>query len=175
MQTQVIHPFEAAGLGKAPFRYVGMVSQEISYGMRVVNIKGANGATVACETKPGGTCDYCGTYIVNMFEIESADGKRFKVGCECVRKTGDSSLVKVVDAEVTRRKREQRAAKRVAQGEADKQLCLSTDLSPLAGKPHPTPARAERGETLADWARWMRDEKYYATLAAVIRRELRRN
>ena len=76
-ETTSIHPFEAAGLGKAPFRYVGTAVQEIGVdGRRVLGHVG--GATVT--TKPGGTCAYCGTYIVNMFDIESADGNRFTAG-----------------------------------------------------------------------------------------------
>ncbi len=58
-----IHPFEKAGLGKAPFR-CELVSE-----------------------RRGSSCDFCGTGIRNEFWIKSADGKSFKVGCDCVRKT----------------------------------------------------------------------------------------
>lgn len=38
-------------------------------------------------------CNYCGTRIMNVYEIGGSDGSRFEVGSDCVRKTGDVSLV----------------------------------------------------------------------------------
>lgn len=69
-----LHPFERAGLGKAPFR-------------------------LAYLAIGGSCCDYCGTGIVRQFWVQGADGSTFKVGCECVRKTGeaDDALVRDVD------------------------------------------------------------------------------
>ena len=46
-----VHPFEAAGLGKAPFELA------YSFGQR-----------------PATNCDYCGTSIVNVFMIRGACG-----------------------------------------------------------------------------------------------------
>lgn len=68
------HPFENAGLGQAPFRCVGMVENIFML---------PDGGS-----KAGGFCDYCYTGIRYEFQIESADQKKFKVGCDCVRKTG---------------------------------------------------------------------------------------
>lgn len=68
------HPFQIAGLGIAPFQYDGM--SEIIF-------QAYPGAPI----QAGGSCDYCGTGIRNAFWIKSADGKRFKVGCDCVEKT----------------------------------------------------------------------------------------
>jgi hypothetical protein len=75
-----LHIFERAGLGKAPFRCVGFEQKhyEPAPGVRMV----------------GGSCDYCGTGIVQMFYIQGADGRKFKVGCDCVEKTGDAGLIK---------------------------------------------------------------------------------
>ena len=36
-----------------------------------------------------GTCDHCLRGISNCYNIESADGKRFVVGCDCVEKLYD--------------------------------------------------------------------------------------
>lgn len=72
-----IHRFEAAGLGKAPFKVVGC--REIIH-------------TAGGVSKAGGTCDFCGTGIRYAFLIESSDGKIFKVGSDCVKRTGDSAL-----------------------------------------------------------------------------------
>lgn len=77
-----IHKFEAAGLGKAPFRCVGMTEERWS-------------PCPGVPAKPAGTCDYCGMGIANVFHILSADGKRFRVGCDCVEKVGDSGLKRI--------------------------------------------------------------------------------
>lgn len=169
--TTTIHCFEEAGLGKAPFRYVGIVDQNIAYGERVIgNVGGC-----ALTTKPGGTCDYCGTYIVNMFRVESADGKTFKVGCECIRKTGDDGLIRRVNDDVRKMERARRQAKKVAKIAADKEYCnmaMLYNLGTLSGLPHPTPYRAAQGESLACWARWMFDNGHYSTLASTLRAAL---
>lgn len=56
------HPFEAAGLGVAPFQCVGCIDQGRSIGH----------------------CNYCGTGIRYEFEIVSSDGKRSVVGSDCI-------------------------------------------------------------------------------------------
>jgi hypothetical protein len=72
MATTTLHPFESAGLGLAPFVCVG-ISEEW--------FKLADGTA-----KPAGSCDYCATAIAYKCHILSSDGKRFHVGCDCVRK-----------------------------------------------------------------------------------------
>lgn len=67
-----IHPFEKAGLGKAPFRCVGC--RENWFVMP------------GFGQKPGGTCDYCGTGILYEYVIKSSDGAEFVVGSDCVMK-----------------------------------------------------------------------------------------
>ncbi len=69
-----VHPFEKAGLGKAPFHCTGITTRVY---------QSCPGAPV----QPGGCCAYCGTGIKDCFIIKSADGKRFEVGCDCVVKT----------------------------------------------------------------------------------------
>jgi hypothetical protein len=75
-----VHAFEAAGLGKAPFRFVGVSESSCTY---------PDGTTQAT-----GTCDYCSNGIRYCCHIRSADGKEFVVGSDCVRKTGDTGLIK---------------------------------------------------------------------------------
>ncbi len=75
-----MHIFERAGLGAAPFRCVGFT--EIVFTM-------PDGTT-----KAGGSCDYCGTGIRDAYWIMGRDGKKFKVGCDCVEKTGDAGLIR---------------------------------------------------------------------------------
>lgn len=74
------HAFEVAGLGAAPFRFVGMSENYITY---------PDGTTQA-----GGCCDYCFTGIRYECHCVSSDGKRFKVGCDCIAKVGDEGLLK---------------------------------------------------------------------------------
>jgi hypothetical protein len=95
------HPFEKAGLGKAPFSCTG-VSENVW----------DNGDGT---TKGGGVCDYCGTGIRWEFWIKGsiAGAKQFKVGCDCVAKTGwgiDRFLE--VRAEHTRARRQAGATRR---------------------------------------------------------------
>lgn len=90
---ETMHVFEKAGLGKAPFRLVNVYTKRGP-------IQLGNGLSVGAPNQPMGSCDYCGTGIAECFEILSADGKRFVVGCDCVRKTGDAGLTKIVDKKV---------------------------------------------------------------------------
>ena len=140
-----IHAFEQAGLGKAPFRYVGMLHQEISYGERVIGSAGG----IPITTKPGGTCDYCGKYIVNIFNVESSDGHKFHVGCDCIQKVGDAGLTKLVKADVKKMKAAREAA-RIAQAKADLPKAYS-----LQGQPHPSSYHAGEGKTLAHYCEWL--------------------
>lgn len=74
------HCFEVAGLGLAPFRFVGMSENVITY---------PDGTSQA-----GGSCNYCGTGIRYECVIVSRDGKRSVVGCDCIAKVGDAGLLK---------------------------------------------------------------------------------
>ncbi len=75
MTVATQHIFEAAGLGLAPFRFVGIETD-------------ADRAAVQREREASGmcfttnhctSCDYCSQAIRNAYVIQSADGKRFKV------------------------------------------------------------------------------------------------
>jgi hypothetical protein len=70
------HPFEKSGLGKAPFSCTHVTE----------NVFALPDGT----TKAGGCCDYCGTGIRWEFWIKGsvAGARQFKVGCDCVAKTG---------------------------------------------------------------------------------------
>lgn len=137
-----LHPFERAGLGKAPFRFVGMT---------VSKFQAAPGEPV----RAGSSCDYCPSAIMKVYWIQSADGREFKVGCECVRKV-DAKLAKSVDAAT----RDHKRAKRETEAKDVEQL-LHTALAckatrdKLATAPHPVTVMAASGKTLLDWADWM--------------------
>jgi len=72
--NDIIHTFEQAGLGKAPFILDGFFQ----------------GQMLPTPQNPMTTyCQYCSTGIVNCFRIKSSDNKTFVVGSECVKKTCD--------------------------------------------------------------------------------------
>ena len=70
------HPFQKAGLGTAPFSCTHVTESVFTL---------PDGTS-----KAGGCCDYCGTGIRWEFWIKGsiAGAKQFKVGCDCVVKTG---------------------------------------------------------------------------------------
>lgn len=139
-----LHPFERAGLGKAPFRYAGMVDQDIRYGMATIGEVGG----CLLQTTPGGTCDYCGMAILNMFRVQSADGKTFKVGCDCIEKV-DAKLAKAIAPEIKRRKDAREKAR------IDAAKALLPNAESLRSKPHPTAFMATQGATLWDYAAFL--------------------
>lgn len=162
-----IHKFEAAGLGKAPFKYVGMVDQQIAHGERVIGNVGG----VQMTTKPGGSCAYCGQYIINMFNVESADGHKFHVGCDCITKVGDAGLIKLVQADVKKMKAAKaKAAKAAKQEEAAEYVAdmLAVHGDKLAHLPHPNEYRTSLGDSFTDYVKWLVANGYAVKAAMVI-------
>lgn len=102
--SKQVHVFETAGLGFAPFRYMGMEKRVY---------QACHGAPI----QPGGTCDYCGTAIIYHFFLKGAgpEDKPFKVGCDCIAKAGKGGMKTVLGADEARL----RADKRKADNEAD--------------------------------------------------------
>lgn len=104
------HPWEIAGLGLAPFSFLGMT--ENAFRM-------PNGSS-----KAGGSCDYCGTGIRYEFHCASSDGRRFKVGCDCIARCHLPAETIVVQATRTlkehqrKARREKREISRKAEREA---------------------------------------------------------
>jgi hypothetical protein len=99
-QTLTAHPFELAGMGVGPFRFVGMVSIPSPSLPRSLE----NGC---------GTCANCGQAITNVCIIENAQGDKYGVGTDCVLKTDDPCLgnkAKVAIAKLQRKQRFARAA-----------------------------------------------------------------
>lgn len=141
-----VHPFEIAGLGAAPFRCVGVHQRRTNTG------------------QPGGACAYCGTGILDCFEIVSRDGKRFIVGCDCVTRTYAACDTETpvefrrikarLDAEKRQMKREaawQRLQARCAKAAA----LLADDPDLFTTEPHPHPYHAEKGLRKRDYLGWM--------------------
>lgn len=159
-----IHKFEAADLGKAPYTLVSVEMRE----------QDPNGP------RCGTSCDYCDTYITNVFHCISADGKRFVIGSTCVEKLGDAGLIKAVNEKVREHRRDLRqkkwqaeweagrpareaqqrkeaaeAAARKNQAEADYQRAVEI----LETQPHPNAHFASKGKTMLDYLRFF-EERY---------------
>lgn len=111
MTEPAVHVFEKAGLGRAPFRCVGVASIPSS-SLAETNPTAYNNALAMLPKGLGcGSCSFCGTGIMHNFIISSADDRRFVVGSDCVAKTGDAGLVKQTRAVRLAVVREQRAAR----------------------------------------------------------------
>lgn len=152
--AHAIHPFERTGNGSAPFRYLGF-SREVYQAVP---------GDPECPIQPGATCDHCGTGIMNVCHIESADGRRFKVGSSCVQKTSDPSLIKGASADQKADDRKRRAAA-TRRKDARDMLRIWTAWNQFdavrdafAAEPHPqgfTDRETGCALTLVDWAEWM--------------------
>jgi hypothetical protein len=94
----MIHCFEKSGLGLAPFQYLGCVDL---------------GRSKAA-------CQYCGTGIRYQFFLQSADGKKFYVGSDCIYKSGDAGLINIAKKERSRLAKEKRDARK-AQSRQERQ------------------------------------------------------
>lgn len=165
-----LHPFERAGLGKAPFRVD-------SFSVELFSIPGTG------IIKAGASCDYCGTAIANTYWIRSSDGQKFKVGSECVRKTRDLSLIKEVKThqkKVAKEKREKKVAeKREARRiEREKEAAVKS-IAFLATRPElqaafevadQDPVLASMRDSLGKWGSLTENQiKYALKLADLIR------
>lgn len=155
------HVFQVAGLGQAPFRLVGY-RQEVG----PINPVRADGTIdhsvlIGAPGQPMGTCDFCGNGIKHVFVIESSDGKRFRTGSECVYKTGDAGLKKVVDQKVRDLKREARHEREEAQIEELEVMLSQREVQDvLSAHPHPRailPQASDffKAQSLWDWSQWM--------------------
>lgn len=127
-----IHRFEHAGLGKAPYKFVGY-SREIFQAVP---------GDPNCPIQPGTSCDFCATGIMDVFWFVSADGKRFKVGSDCVKKAGGSGLVRAIAPEIRRQQHGRDDARIQAAISA-----IDSVRERLATQPHPYKFMADRGHT----------------------------
>lgn len=163
-----VHKFEASGLGKAPFRCVG-------YGR--LTYQACPGAPV----QPGGTCDYCGTAIIDAFRIRGIDGREFKVGSDCVLKTGDAGLIRAYkkSPEYRKAQRDKRDAKDLAvRQEWDRLMADPAILAKLSKMTVPGPSWRPEPRPLLDYlnfcwrgcgmsgrGRWLKNLKNYIAKA----------
>ena len=146
MENTAVHPFEKAGLGKAPFRFVG-------HEYRVGPISISDGTTVGSPGQPMGTCDYCYTGIADCCMIRDKNGKTFVVGNVCVNKVGEAKLSKAADTEVKKARREREKSRKASRIKNAQELLEGSFVleASLREKDHPTIP----GKTLLDYVEWM--------------------
>ena len=141
----MMHPFEKAGLGYAPFRFVGMT--EATY-------QACSGAPI----QPGASCDYCGQGIRYVCIIKSADGREFRVGCDCVRKTTSKGVRVLSDVDRAKRAIDKKNWEdRAQEAREETRATLNSDSALLTSEPHPNEYMAGRGISLRDYVLWQLD------------------
>lgn len=142
-KAYLVHTFQERGLGIAPFHFVR------SYESKYCACPGA-------PVQPGTCCDYCGTGIMQVYVIADVNGKEFKVGCECVKKTADAGLIDVVKREVARRKREVKNNLRIARQTRLRELFATPKVKEaFTARKHPNAYFASQGKTYADYVEYM--------------------
>jgi hypothetical protein len=140
------HPFETAGLGLAPFRFVGLFEKVCS------GQPDANGVSVGYAGQPAGTCDYCGAGIRYCCQVRSADGREFVVGCDCVDRVGDADnqlTNAVADAKKAVERKARAARNEIKKAKEQARIAaavaaLETARPTLAAQPHPVAVLAGR-------------------------------
>lgn len=136
-----MHPFEASGLGVGPFRFLYAASLP-SKSLAEHNPEAYQMALRALpHDVPLGTCSHCGRGITHNFVCQSADGRRFAVGSECVDKTRDKALGDRVAIAAAKIERDQRRAKADAAREKRRQAWLIANAPRLEAE---AKAQAER-------------------------------
>lgn len=159
-EPTMIHVFEKAGLGKAPFRVIGVEE-------RRGPIQTGPNTFVGAPGQPMGCCQYCFTGIVECWKIQSADGRTFIVGCDCVRKTGDKGLKTGMAPHLLKMRH---AAEKRRIDAARLRLADPAVRAALSAQDHPLDWRKAMGETLLHWAEWMMQNAGNAGRIAVARR-----
>ena len=153
------HAFEIAGLGLAPFRFVGASQNVITY---------PDGTQQA-----GGTCAYCSTGIRLECRVVSADNKKFVVGCNCIEKVGDRGLLKAYKTSPEFRAHQRALAWKKAERvlETLKEL-IAAHSAALASKPHPRgflDRQTGAPLTLLDYVQWMFDHSGASGRASLLK------
>lgn len=132
-----VHPFARFGAGPYSF-----VSLETTEDRESKNAAAERSGLPFTTNMCGGSCDLCGTAIWNVYTFATADGRKFKVGCECATKAGEGHLVREGKqvrresqrvearrerAETERRTREERLASERAENDAAGRGRLTND------------------------------------------------
>lgn len=143
-----VHVFERRGLGKAPYAYLGM---DVVRGPFHVGL-----STIGSPGQPMGACQYCNTSIAYLFWLESADGKKFYVGSDCIFKSGDVGLRNIIAPIVAKHNAEFREARQKTILDLfDAFLKANPNYWASDTRPHPFTWRARQGATYGDYTRYI--------------------
>lgn len=134
-----VHKWEVAGLGRAPFRFIGMRENMWS-------------PVPGVPAKPGGTCAYCSNGIRYEFIVRDAGGKQFVVGSECIRAVEAKGSRLLTDAERAFKQTKKEKAWQALKARMDA-ASTKLDANPalLTDRPHPSIEK----KTLRDYVTWM--------------------
>jgi hypothetical protein len=168
-----MHAFEKSGLGKAPFNFIGCKGHEellLEATMRKEATERKGG--IAFDVNPGNvgaSCQHCGTHIKDLHYFESADGNTFFVGFKCAEKAeekyykdlrGGGYCPEVLKLKVAKRKlasKRRKAREATKLQELAQLLANETFMVSLEAHPHPNQWRAQKGDTLRNYAQWMNE------------------
>lgn len=160
------HPFNRT-LGPGPYKFIGVGKIQFSetFGARYIGPECERGA---------GTCAHCSTAIINIFVIETGEGRRFGVGSDCIAKVG---LPEKIMTTVKRAELKLAKANRDALGNkknAELQILIANNQDKFKAMPHPNKYHAEHGKTYLDWLNYSyTNKKLTNTRASSLLKELK--
>lgn len=169
-----LHTFTKAGMGTAPFHFVG-TAKIPSPSLGEQNPTAYMNALAALPrdlVNGCGTCGHCGTSIMNIFIVRNAEGKKYGVGCDCIEKTADKPLVRASHLAKLAADRAKRAASKKAKREA-----YLAAIDPATGETNEQRMQREREEQrvayqareAAEFARRKATSEALATYASLLR------
>lgn len=156
----VAHPFELAGMGHGPYRFVGLVEMPNLSENSASNFGGNNpyAEVQSFHMKAGaGTCACCGMAITVICVVQDGLGDNWGVGSDCVEKLGTPALCNAAKVAVAKRRNKMAAARREVKRQATHQKWLAA----LSTKPGSLP-----GETNASRMGREDAERCFSRLAA---------
>lgn len=127
IRIELVHPFQAAGLGEAPFICLDATLGEDS-------------------------CKFCGRPIKHLYHVRSSDNCRFVVGSECVNRTG----AVLTNFEITRKRfdsrlRAERKAAKLTQAVAQWRELNKDEAGWIAASAKRVPFAEAMQRALAQW------------------------
>jgi hypothetical protein len=164
-----IHMFEKAGLGRAPYTFIGCEK-------RIGPLALPSGVSIGGFGQPLGCCQFCATGIIYLFWLESADKKKFYVGSDCILKSGDKGLESIIAPILAEHQREVREARETYLVQKWERTLAEAPDDGLWNKaypgPHPYFYHARSGRTAGDFWRYKYQRSHGSTKASIARKAL---
>jgi len=152
-----VHPL--SHLGPAPYKFIGVSTSEHR---EELNIHLAQNGLTYTANLCGGTCDHCGTPIENVYQFSAANGRAFKLGCDCAEVAFASSpkiALQILNARRAQRRAVNRAlreSRTAAQKEAEKAARVEHD------------ARAQEGRAAVEKGLYERNPEWKTAIEALL-------